>query len=110
MDVPANAPEFATSVPRTMRLLLKIPLNTGTGHDWIIRHTPPILSALDSGVEPPPPGSPPGAQAMATFLFQGATEGTGAIEFVLERPTSGPPTRTLNVTVSVTSAKSSPTP
>lgn len=93
-----------------MRLLLRIPLNTGTGYDWIINHTPPEVSALDSGIEPPPPGSPPGAQAMATFMFQGAVEGAGTIEFVLERPNSGPPARTLNVTVSVTPAKSSPTP
>lgn len=110
VEVPADASEFTTSVPRTMRLLLKIPLSTGTGYDWIIRNTPPVVSALDSGLEPPPPGSPPGTRAMSTFLFQGATEGSGAIEFVLERPESGPPARSLNVTVSVTSPKASPTP
>ncbi|RIK10265.1 MAG: hypothetical protein DCC49_03790 [Acidobacteria bacterium] len=110
VEVPAGANEFTTTVPRTMRLLLKIPLDSGTGYDWIIRNTPPVVSALDSGLEPPPPGSPPGALAMSTFLFQGATEGSGAIEFALERPTSGPPARTLTVAVSVTPAKSSPTP
>lgn len=93
-----------------MRLLLKIPLYAETGYDWVIRYTPPEVSALDSGVEEPSPGSPPGTPAMSTFLFQGATEGVGTVEFVLERPTAGPPARILNVTVSVTPAKSSPTP
>lgn len=110
VDVPAEASEITTSVPRLMRFQLRIPLNTGTGYDWIIRNTPPVVSALDSGIDPPPPQSPPGAMSTATFLFQGASEGAGTIEFVLERPASGPPLRGLRVIVSVTPAKTSPTP